>query len=240
MNNASLALLHWGVWRFNLRGVMFGTWKCDMFMFFIFFTSCYIRWVHTCGTFFRDKVSDTLNIRLVSVVGYVLFSLDYVTLVFFLSLDHQLINLQYPVKAPHESLTMSLQFLLIMFVGECSLNLFHCFHSCSLVNAVLNFFRGDIMSPTTEEDTLWLIPLPLTHHCLGSIPTHGTSHLVLTRTITHGDTLINCRGARGLCSPLGLMPHSFPLVEALEFRVFSPILYFSFAISRIMTIDLIE
>jgi hypothetical protein len=41
-----------------------------------------------------------------------------------------------------------------MFTVEQSLNLFHYFHSCTLVNEVLNFFRVDIMPPTTEEDSL--------------------------------------------------------------------------------------
>jgi hypothetical protein len=41
-----------------------------------------------------------------------------------------------------------------MFVVEWYLSLFYCFHSYALVNEVLNFFRVNIMSPTTEEDSL--------------------------------------------------------------------------------------
>jgi hypothetical protein len=37
---------------------------------------------------------------------------------------------------------------------EWSLSLLYCFHTYALANEVLNFFRVDIMSPTTEEDSL--------------------------------------------------------------------------------------
>jgi hypothetical protein len=33
-------------------------------------------------------------------------------------------------------------------------SLLYCFHICTLVNEVPNFFRVDMMSPIAEEDTL--------------------------------------------------------------------------------------
>jgi hypothetical protein len=44
-----------------------------------------------------------------------------------------------------------------MLVVERSLSLFHYFHNCTLANKVFNFFRVDIMPPTVEEDSLWLL-----------------------------------------------------------------------------------
>jgi hypothetical protein len=42
--------------------------------------------------------------------------------------------------------------------------------------------------------------------------------------VTRGDPWISCRGGSRVCSPLGLVHHSFPPIETLEFRIFSLIL----------------
>jgi hypothetical protein len=41
-----------------------------------------------------------------------------------------------------------------MFVVEWFWSLFHYFHSYALANEMLNFFRVEIMPPTTEKDSL--------------------------------------------------------------------------------------
>jgi hypothetical protein len=109
-----------------------------------------------------------------------------------------------------------------------SLSLFHCFHICALANEVLNPFRVNIMPPNTEKDSLWLLEhsftFPFSHRRLGSTPTYGTSHLLLAHIVTREDPWTSCRSGSWLCSPLGLVPHNFPPVEALEFRPSSLIL----------------
>jgi hypothetical protein len=71
---------------------------------------------------------------------------------------------------------------------------------------------------------LAFLSFTLPRHCLCLILNNGTSHLLLAHTVTQEDPWISYRGVSGLCSPLGLVPHSFPPVEALEFRASGAIL----------------
>jgi hypothetical protein len=112
-----------------------------------------------------------------------------------------------------------------MFTVECSLNLLHYFHSCTLANEVLNFFRVDITSPTAEEDS----PIP------SDKETHGSFVEEPAKVALH---LSWC---------------SFPLMEVLEFRASSTtlvpllcglendvIIGSALPIVRFLIIDLIE
>jgi hypothetical protein len=87
-------------------------------------------------------------------------------------------------------------------------SLLYCFHICTLVNEVANFFRVGMMPP---------IPFPFPHGRLGSISTNGTSHLLLGSSLTRRDKCIHCGWGIRPCSPLGLVPNTFPPVGALKF-----------------------
>jgi hypothetical protein len=100
-----------------------------------------------------------------------------------------------------------------------SRSLLYWFHICGLVNEVPNFFKVDMIPPIAEKESLWLLEpsYPFPFDRLDSIPTNGTSHLLLDCSLTRGDKCIHCGWGIQPCPPLALIPNSFPSVEALEF-----------------------
>jgi hypothetical protein len=91
-----------------------------------------------------------------------------------------------------------------------SRSLLYCFHICV-------HWGG---RPTLI--TWVFLPFPLSRDRLGSTPTNGISHL-LDINLTRGDKCIQCGWGIRPCPLFGLMPNSFPPVDALEFDT-SPIL----------------